>query len=90
MFITLGVAAEVVVVIQNQNLFVGAMLLAIKDCRGQAAQAGTNHYQIIVFARLADLFDFQATAPGVLMRHGIRSWVATPEACEGRGICQRV
>jgi hypothetical protein len=27
------VAAEVIVVIQNENLFVDAMLLAIKDCR---------------------------------------------------------
>ena len=42
MFITLGMAAEVVVVIQNKDLFVGAVLLALESLSRFAWQPGAN------------------------------------------------
>ena len=53
MLITLGMTAEVVVVVQNENLFVGSVLLAIKDSRGEAAEARADNHDIIVFTSFA-------------------------------------
>jgi hypothetical protein len=78
MFITLGVAAEVVMVIQNKNFFVGPMLLAVKDSRRQSTQARANHHEIIVFTRLAHVIGAQTAAPSMLVRHRIGAWMAAP------------
>ena len=41
-FIAFGVATKVVVVIQNQNLFVRPVCLSIEKSGGKAAEAGTD------------------------------------------------
>ena len=79
MLIALGVAAEVVVVIQDENRFVGSVLLAIENCRRQPTQAGANHHQIIVFSRLTHVIGAQTNAPSMLVRHGIGTWMAAPQ-----------
>ena len=86
MLIAPCVAAKVIVVIQNENLFVGSMLLAIKDCRRQSTQARADDHKIIVFISFAHVISAQTAAPGVLMCHGVGSWVAPPEAGQGRGV----
>ncbi|MNS49920.1 hypothetical protein D3C72_825520 [compost metagenome] len=50
-FVALGVAAEVVVVVEDQDAPVRAKLLAIEPRRGQPADAAAHHHEVIRFAR---------------------------------------
>ena len=49
MFIALGMAAEIIMVVQYQDLLVGSMLLLIEIGRRQAADSATNNNQVIGF-----------------------------------------
>ena len=64
--VALGVAAEIVVVLEDQDLGRIAMRLAIEPRRGKAADAAANHDQIVFFLdRLAgkiELFAFARQA----------------------------
>ena len=90
MLITLGMAPEVVVVIQNENLFIGPVLLTIKNSRGEAAQARADNHEIIVFTSFPHVISAETAAPRMLVRHRVGAWVAPPEAGQGRGVGRRI
>ena len=52
MFITLGVSAEIIMVVENKHLLIPAMLLLIKVCGRQSAKAAANHNQVVGFRQL--------------------------------------
>ena len=86
MFVALGMAAKVIVIIENQNGFIWPVLLAVKDSGGQATQPGANDDQIVVLTRLFRSTRLVSGIPGALMRHGIGSGVTPSESRKCWGI----
>ena len=86
MFVALGMAPKVIVIIENQNGLIGPVMLAVKDSGGEAAQSGANDDQIVMLTR--SFWDGRRTIgiPRALMRHGIGSGVTPSESCECWGI----
>ena len=83
-FVALGVPAEIVVVVHNQDFGLRTRF-AVGIGRGQAADAGADHHQIVAFARLLGHGDF-AAAQGDAVRCGTGTVVVTAQAGERRRI----
>ena len=84
-FIAFGVAAEVVVVVQYQNVCIWTHLLTVKMGRGEAAHTRAHHDQIIVLVQKLVLSGlFAAPTQGVC--HFVGSFVTTSHTCQGRRV----
>src|SRR5215831_1984435 len=83
-FITLRVAAKVVVVVENQNLRVGSGELAEEVGRGQTTNATAHYHEVVRFVLVDGI------RPGFSVAHGVsdlpRSIVASAHARLGRRI----
>ena len=77
-------SAEIVVVVHNQDFGLRTRF-AVGIGRGQAADAGADHHQIIAFARLLRHGDFTA-AQGDAVRCGTGTVVVAAQAGERRRI----
>ena len=66
--VTLGMATEVIVIVQNQNTCLVAHLLTIEPGSGQPTHAGTHNNQIVVFL-LSGITVWFLTFPGQCVRH---------------------
>ena len=80
MFIAFGVATKVVVVIKNQNLFIGSVCLSIEKSGSKTAEAGTDDDQIIGFSGIDDRAGIEISLPCAGMRMRIRAGMITPES----------
>ena len=65
-FISFGMPAKVIVIIENQDARFGAGTLAVKISGGESADASADHDQIVVISvrRRGD--------PGLAVAHGVR------------------
>ena len=79
-FIAFGVATKVVVVIQNQNLFVRPVCLSIEKSGGKAAQPGPHDHEVIGFCRINDRASTEIILPCAGVRLRIRAGMITPES----------
>ena len=61
-FIALGVAAEVVVIVEDKDFRIRARKLAVEMSRGKAADAATDYDQIIRFVVCRSVRPFLAVA----------------------------
>jgi hypothetical protein len=88
-FVALGVAAEIVVIVENENAGLRTDRATIEPCRGEAADAAADHDQIVsLFAwRIVD-----AEAPA-LAREGMRDFeragMLAAQASQRRRILRR-
>ena len=79
--VTFGVAPKVIVIIKNEDRFVGPELLAIKKCSCKAAQTRAYHHKIIRFLRINNLIEVEVGVPCAGMSHCVRSGVVAAQTC---------
>ena len=63
MFIALGMAAEIVMVVEDQDLFIRAMLLLIKVSCRQSAEPATNNNQVVSLRQIAGRSPVRSPGP---------------------------
>ena len=84
-FVALGMAAEIVVVVEDQDPGPVAVQLAVEVRRRQPAEAAADHDQVVAFIELPGLVEYL-----VLPRQGMcyfeRARVRAAHAGEGRGV----
>ena len=87
--VALGVAAEIVVVFEDQDLGRVAMRLAIEPCRGEAADAAADHDEVVfLLDRLAGEVEFLAFARQPV-RHLERAGMAAAQPGQRRRVIAR-
>jgi hypothetical protein len=89
-FVAFGVAAKIIVVVQNQNLRRFARALSKRVSGRQSANASANHYQVI---RLARVFRLSKVTRGFAIAQFVcerkRTVVIPPNSHLRRGIVVR-
>ena len=86
MLIAFGVAAKVIVVIEDQNRFVWPVLLAIKHRCRQAAQPRAHHDQVVVFVDWFGDSRLITALPAPLVSNGIRAGMTPSQAGQCRWV----
>ena len=84
-FIALGVAAEVIVIIQHQDFCLRPHFVLVEPGGGQAAHASTHNHQVVVLIQRGVLLRF-FTAPGQRVSHFKRTLVAAAHTRKSRGV----
>ena len=67
MFIALGMATEIVMVVQDQDLFIRAMLLLIKIGSCQSADPTPNDHQVVSLRQFGGWPPIRTPGPGAAM-----------------------
>ena len=85
--VALGMAAEIIVIVENEDARVFALLLAVEIGRRQAADASTHHNEVIRVARFANR---PRLVPKILVANGMHDFERTimlaTQARQRRGI----
>ncbi|MCY1451185.1 hypothetical protein D9M71_680400 [compost metagenome] len=83
--IALGMAAEVVVVLEDQNLRSRVFLAVEERCR-QAADAAADHHQVVLFADRQGVGDEGFFLPAHLVRNVESAGVTAAQTGQGRWV----
>ena len=81
MLIALSMSPKVIVIIKNEDFFVGTELLSVEKSRRKAAETRAYNHKIIRFLRINNLVEVEVGVPCSGMSHCVRSGVVAAQTC---------